>query len=128
MKSLAIRCLATALPLAAATSTITSCIFDVPVEDGFFHTNWGSSEEPFEDLTIEFICDNCIIAKASDAIGSTGTYDPQGDTVFFVGLHLEYADVIVVIEEAHRTNDMLMISWHYSGSPVSYSTRLHRLK
>ena len=128
MKSLAIRCLATALPLAAATSTITSCIFDVPVEDRFFHTNWASSEEPFEDLTIEFICDNCIIAKASDAIGSTGTYDPQGDTVFFVGLHLEYADVIVVIEEAHRTNDMLMISWHYSGSPVSYSTRLHRLK
>ena len=128
MKSLAIRCLATALPLAAATSTITSCIFDVPVEDRFYHTVWTSSEEPFEDLTIEFLCDNCIFAKASDAIGSTGTYDPQGDTVFFVGLHLEYDDILLVIEEAHRTNDMLMISWHYSGSPVSYSTRLHRLK
>ena len=32
----------------------------------------------------------------------------------------------IIIEEAHRTGDLLLVSWHREGSPTSYSTRFIR--
>lgn len=32
----------------------------------------------------------------------------------------------IIIEEAHRTGDILLVSWHREGSPTSYSTRFIR--
>ena len=33
---------------------------------------------------------------------------------------------MLIIEEAHRTDDILLVSWHREGSPTSYSTRFVR--
>ena len=38
----------------------------------------------------------------------------------------EYDCAEVIIEEAHRTGDILLVSWHREGSPTSYSTRFIR--
>ena len=35
-------------------------------------------------------------------------------------------NALVIIEEAHRTGDILLVSWHREGSPTSYSTRFIR--
>ena len=151
MKTRFHRCLAT-FPLMAAALSATSCIYDSPDCDHFFRTLWTSSEAPFENLTIEFLCGGNISAKADNAAGSYGSYQPSGETAWFTGLHLildnsPASDAIaydssqteeqdrtettreglIIIEEAHRTNDILLISWHYSGSSVTHSTRLHRL-
>lgn len=151
MKTRFHRCLAT-FPLMAAALSATSCIYDTPDGDRFFRTLWTSSEAPFENLTIEFLCGGNISAKADNAAGSYGSYQPSGETAWFTGLHLildnsPASDAIaddssqteeqdrtettreglIIIEEAHRTNDILLISWHYSGSSVTHSTRLHRL-
>ena len=151
MKTMLHRCLAS-FPLMAAALSATSCIYDTPVGDRFFRTLWTSSEAPFENLTIEFLCGGNISAKADNAAGSYGSYQPSGETAWFTGLHLildnsPASDAIaddssqteeqdrtettreglIIIEEAHRTNDILLISWHYSGSTVTHSTRLHRL-
>ena len=151
MKTRFHRCLAT-FPLMAAALSATSCIYDTPDGDHFFRTLWTSSEAPFENLTIEFRCGGNISAKADNAAGSYGSYQPSGETAWFTGLHLildnsPASDAIaydssqteeqdrtettreglIIIEEAHRTNDILLISWHYSGSSVTHSTRLHRL-
>ena len=151
MKTRFHRCLAT-FPLMAAALSATSCIYDTPDGDHFFRTLWTSSEAPFENLTIEFLCGGNISAKADNAAGSYGSYQPSGETAWFTGLHLildnsPASDAIaydssqteeqdrtettreglIIIEEAHRTNDILLISWHYSGSSVTHSTRLHRL-
>ena len=32
----------------------------------------------------------------------------------------------IIIEEAHRTGDILLVSWHREGSPTPYSTRFIR--
>lgn len=84
-------------------------------------------------LTIEFLCGSNVRVTATGAVGSYGTYDHHGTTANFSGLHLTYhsgipdtTPAIIVLEEAHRTDDLLLISWHYSGSAISYTTRLLR--
>lgn len=151
MKTMLHRCLAS-FPLMAAALSATSCIYDTPDGDHFFRTLWTSSEAPFENLTIEFLCGGNISAKADNAAGSYGSYQPSGKTAWFTGLHLilensPASDAIaddssqteeqdrtettreglIIIEEAHRTDDLLTIIWHHSGSPTSCSTRLRRL-
>lgn len=153
MKTRFHRCLAT-FPLMAAALSATSCIYDTPDGDHFFRTLWTSSEAPFENLTIEFLCGGNITAKADNAIGSYGSYEPSGTTARFTGLRLilddysEYdssataddasqaegqdglestSEGIIIIEEAYRTDDILLISWHYSDSSTSHSTQMHRL-
>ena len=84
-------------------------------------------------LTIEFLCGGSVSVTAPGAIGSYGTYDTHGTTAYFANLRLSYyidgpdnAPLVIVLEEAHRTDDLLLLSWHYFGSPVSYTTRLVR--
>ena len=153
MKTMLHRCLAS-FPLMAAALSATSCIYDTPDGDHFFRTLWTSSEAPFENLTIEFLCGGNISAKADNAAGSYGSYQPSGETAWFTGLHLilennpEHDTSTtagednpaagpdgsqttgkgrIIIEEAHRTDDLLTIIWHHSGSTASCSTRLRRL-
>ena len=133
----------------AGLLSLTSCIYDAP-NDRFYRTLWVSDEAPFSTdagsiddspaatsdsntfrgLTIEFLCCNSIRIHATGAVGSYGQYDPQGMTAYFTGLNLTYyhngTPIIIVFEEAHRTDDIMLISWHFSGSATSYSTRLVR--
>ncbi|MBE6250695.1 MAG: hypothetical protein E7111_03490 [Bacteroidales bacterium] len=84
-------------------------------------------------LTIEFLCGGTVSVTATGAVGTIGTYDTYGETAYFASLRLNYQSgvrgtdpVVIILEEAHRTDDLLLLSWHYSGSPVSYTTRLVR--
>ena len=103
-------------------------------------------------ITIEFLCGGSISVTATGSAGSYGTYQPYGNTAYFAGLTLTYygdqaaiistyreaeddegtkatyaSDLaILIIEEAHRTDDILLVSWHREGSPTSYSTRFIR--
>ena len=81
-------------------------------------------------LTLEFLCGGSVSVYATGAVGSYGTYDTHGTTAYFTDLRLTYHNndtpTVIIIEEAHRTDDLLLISWHYSGSATSYSTRMVR--
>lgn len=121
------------ITLLAAASASTSCIYDRPAGDYFYRTLWSSAEAPFDGLTLEFLCGGSISAQATNAAGSFGTYQPEGQTAYFTDLHLiidkpkENPSGLIIIEEAHRTNDLLIMYWHYSGSTSTRHTRLHRL-
>lgn len=81
-------------------------------------------------FTLEFLCGGSVCVYATGAVGSYGTYDTHGTTAYFTDLRLTYHNngtpTVIIIEEAHRTDDLLLISWHYSGSAISYSTRMVR--
>ena len=81
-------------------------------------------------LTLEFLCGGSVCVYSTGAVGSYGTYDTHGTTAYFTDLRLTYHNngtpTVIIIEEAHRTDDLLLISWHYSGSATSYSTRMVR--
>ena len=90
-------------------------------------------------LTVEFLCDGNVTVTATGAVGSYGSYDTYGTTAYFAGLELKYYlgdagtggnssgnRIIIVLEEAHRTDDLLLLSWHFAGSSVSYTTRMVR--
>lgn len=139
--------------LIIATFGLTSCIFDSP-GDAFYRTLWLSEEKPFSmgamslssgydttggsssgtsssgNVILEFLCGGNISVRASGSIGSYGTYEPHGTTAYFSNLRLTHYNgntpIVIVLEEAHRTNDLLLISWHYEGSNTSYTTRLVR--
>ena len=117
------------IKLLSVTLLTTSCIFDAP-DDTFYRTLWVCKEPPLEALTIEFLCGSSVSATAPRATGSYGTYDPHGNTVIFANLRLNsYLDstpLVIILEEAHRTDDLLLLNWHYSDSPVSYTSRLIR--
>ena len=118
-----------AVLLAATLILTTSCIYDAP-NDRFYRTLWVCEEAPLESLTVEFLCGGSVSAIAPHAIGSYGTYDTQGNTAYFIDLRLSnYSDSAprtIILEEAHRSNDQLLLCWHYSDSPVSYTTHLVR--
>ena len=81
-------------------------------------------------LTLEFLCGGSVCVYSTGAVGSYGTYDTHGTTAYFTDLRLTYHNngtpTVIIIEEAHRTDDLLLISWHYSDSATSYSTRMVR--
>ena len=81
-------------------------------------------------ITLEFLCGGSVCVYSTGAVGSYGTYDTHGTTAYFTDLRLTYHNngtpTVIIIEEAHRTDDLLLISWHYSGSATSYSTRMVR--
>lgn len=128
-----------------------SCIYDAP-DDRFYRTLWVSEEPPFGDslaamaegntsngsggrLTIEFLCGGTVSVTATGAVGTIGTYDTYGETAYFASLRLNYQSgmrgsdpIVIILEEAHRTDDLMLISWHVSGSETSYTTRLVRQK
>lgn len=119
MRQIIFRCVATA-PLLAAALSITSCIYESPVDDEFYRTLWESSEAPFEELTIEFLCNDSITAQAANAAGSFGTYAHDGLTAYFTGLRLIMNDGTILIREAHRTGNTLTIIWHYDDPGTTY--------
>ena len=129
---------------------LSSCIYDSK-NDNFYRTLWVSKEAPFGEvgqtsdgrITLEFLCGGSISVTATGAAGSYGKYQSYGNTAYFAGLTLTYysdaATIIstysegedndsakIVIEEAHRTDDLLLVSWHRDGSPISYTTRFIR--
>lgn len=106
--------------LLATAFTITSCIYESPVDDEFYRTLWSSSEAPFEEFTLEFLCNGSITAQASNAAGSFGTYEHEGFTAYFTGLRLTMNDSTILIREAHRTGDTLTVIWHFGDSGTSY--------
>ena len=141
------------LPILGMICTLSSCIYDSP-NDRFYRTLWISEESPFNNseavatygledgsdnlsnggrLTLEFLCDGNITVTATGAVGSYGTYDTYGTSAYFASLELSYyingSDtdrIVIILEEAHRTNDLLLLSWHFAGSSVSYTTRMVR--
>ena len=81
-------------------------------------------------LTIEFLCGNSVRASASGYAGSYGTYTFHDNTARFENLslssHINGSPIVIIIEEAHRTDDLLLITWHRSGSETSHSMTLRR--
>ena len=82
------------------------------------------------DFTIEFLCDGIVSIRAKGTAGSYGSYEPQGNTAYFAGLHLTLRTsgfpTTIIIEQATRHNDLLEINWHLSGSSTSHLTTLSR--
>ena len=117
-------------------TSMTSCIYDAP-GDEFYRTLWTGTDNTLGKVTVEFLCGGHICIKSQDAAGSYGVYESDGLAASFEGVSLTYGGAtslerattgpsLVIIEEAHRTDDLLLISWHYSGSATSYSTRMVR--
>lgn len=127
---------------------LSSCIYDSPEGDDFYRTLWTSDEPPLGSITLEFLCEGnvCIISECG--VGSYGKYETFDQTAYFSSLRMKYyinringltdedinhlektpeGLVTIVLEEAHRTDDLLLISWHFADSAISYSTRLVRL-
>ena len=81
-------------------------------------------------LTIEFLCGNSVRASAPGYAGSYGTYTFHDNTARFENLSLSScingSPIVIIIEEAHRTDDLLLITWHLSGSETSHSMTLRR--
>ena len=81
-------------------------------------------------LTIEFLCGNSVRASASGYAGSYGTYTFHDNTARFENLSLSScingSPIVIIIEEAYRTDDLLLITWHRSGSETSHSMTLRR--
>ena len=106
---------------------LESCIYDAPKGDEFYRTLWASFEPPLESVTLEFLCDGFVSIKGKEAIGSYGSYESFDQTAYFSSLYLKYNGLdTIIIEEAHRTDDLLLISWHFAESEISYSSRLVR--
>lgn len=138
------------ISLCAVTAFLsTSCISDAP-GDHFYRTLWTSSDSPLGKITIEFLCGGQISIQSPDAVGSYGTYVSDGHTARFNGLTLMYEsesaaalaesdDIVaisgnvktlqqrILIEEAHRSGDLLTIIWHLEGSSTARTSRLTRL-
>ena len=128
-------------------SLLSSCIFD-SANDKFYRTLWVSEKTAFSEtgqavesaseteagsstsgrITLEFLCGGSIRVTANGAAGTYGTYQSYGNTAHFVGLTLVYLgdSATIIIEEAHRKGDLLLVSWHREGSHTSYSTRFVR--
>jgi hypothetical protein len=124
---------------------VCSCIYDTPKGDIFYRTLWTSGEAPLGPITLEFLCEGNVSITCEGGIGSYGKYETYDQTAYFSSLRPQYYKnnikgleeytiqrispeglVTVVIEEAHRTDDLLLISWHFSESAISYTTRLVR--
>ena len=139
------------LSLMAAAFLCTSCIYDRPAGDNFYRTLWISSESPFEDLTIEFLCGGSISAQAHNAAGSFGTYSPDGSVSVLNNLSVSlrpatapedgasgsagaaYDDVasgtavakaihVTFIEARRLSEDALLLIWETGGSPGNSTT------
>lgn len=127
---------------------LCSCIYDRPKGDEFYRTLWTSEEAPLGPVALEFLCDGHVCITSKNGIGSYGKYETFGQTAYFISLRMQYDMVkleglsedtldtlptnssgrlTIVIEEAHRTDDLLLLSWHFADSGISYSTRLVRL-
>lgn len=78
-------------------------------------------------LTIEFLCGGSISAKADGAIGSFGTYEPDGMTAIFIDLTLQFKGRTIILEEGYKNKDTMTVRWHNEGSLESHTTIMHRL-
>ena len=105
----------------AALFIITSCIFDAP-NDQFYRTRWTTSEAPFEGLIIEFKCDGYISASSEyDSCMLLGRYEPSGNEAYFTDLYVCYDSYTIVIEEAHLSENNMIINWHISDTSADYA-------
>ena len=116
----------------------------------------GSDAEPaLCGITLEFLCGGSVSIKAEGAAGSYGKYEFHGATAYFSNLSLKYGSFnrsagydtgggpgsiagdkestiagdnasTIIIEEAHRNGDTLLLYWHYLGSDISHITNLIR--
>lgn len=97
----------------AALFFTTSCIFDAP-NDQFYRTLWTTSETPLEGLMIEFKCEGYISAGTeTDSCGLLGTYHPNGAMVCFSNLNVYFDTYTIAIDEAHRSDNIMIISWRF---------------
>lgn len=114
--------------------SFTSCVYDA-YGDEFYRTLWVSEEmtagESPAEITLEYLCGNSVCIKADGAAGSYGKYESDGTRSRFRDLSLTYdiggTAVVVIIEEATRNGDRLLLSWHNSKSRVAQFTSMKRL-
>lgn len=125
MKRTILRCLAI-IPIMAAATLSTSCIYDEP-DDRFYRTLWTSEEEPLGKITLEFLCGNQISVLSPDAAGAFGTYESNGSQAWFEGLTLTYDGLLVTLLSARRNGDTLILTWSSDLSTAPSTTSMHRL-
>ena len=103
--------------LIAAAVFTTSCIYEAP-GDRFYRTLWTTSEQPFNGILIEFLCDDMISAHPrSKGIGSYGYYEHDGLTAYVTDLTATYSNFAVEFTEAHKSGDTLSVVWHLTAIP-----------
>ena len=94
------------------------------------HMAFAAGEDGLDMYARAELCGGSVSISASGAIGSYGTYEHHNLTARFQDLSLTYqineSYIRIIIEEAHRSNDLLTINWHLSGSSESHATRLVR--
>ena len=129
-QSLNARMLRTCVVMLTTITLLSGCIFETPKGDKFYRTLWTSDEFPYGQITLEFLCDNYVSIKGDEAIGSYGHYDIASETAVFHSLELMYdrgETIEIIIDEAHRSGDIMQISWHISSSDKLYASTMRRL-
>ena len=103
------------LSMIAAVFFTTSCIYEAP-GDRFYRTLWTTSEEPFEGILIEFLCEEMISAQhPGRGIGSYGYYEHDGRIAYFTDLTATYNNFSVQFTEAYKSGDTLTVVWHLTN-------------
>ena len=109
------------------SSLFSACIYDGPRNDRFYRTLWSSEEEPFDKLTLEFMCDGYVLVSSQGAVGSYGDYQADGNCAHFRSLRLTFdRSTSIIIEDGYRCDDSLMIRWHFADSNDSRLTMMTR--
>ena len=70
--------------------------------------------------------DNSLRDGLDDGLGDGLDYGSNDDSDDETKSQYYAYSAQIIIEEAHRTGDILLVSWHREGSPTSYSTRFVR--
>lgn len=95
-----------------AAFILASCIYEAP-GDRFYRTLWESDPDtPFGTITMEFLCGNKISVGSPDATGSFGSYESEGNDAFFSGLTLTNDTTSIILSDATRNGDTLILEWH----------------
>lgn len=98
------------LLIAAMCISLSSCIYDAP-GDKFYRTLWTSDEETFGQMTLDFLCDGNVCAKAENAdLDDYGTYQSDGITATFKDLSLPIGNQTILLLQAHKNGDHLTLT------------------
>lgn len=120
-------CLSLILPLAAALTICTSCIYDAP-GDRFYRTLWTTTDaDPLGPVTLEFLCGDQVSVTSPSALGSLGYYECDGTRAWFTDLTLTNGPEAIKLTEAERNGDILHLTWTDKAGNTLNTSTLHRL-
>ena len=104
-----------------------SCIYE-NAGDPYYRTLWMCDDPEFGIISVDFLCDNMMAVKASNAeFDDYGYYSTDGKAAYFDDLSIIVADMTAVFVEAHRNGDELQLVWLSEKDSRSVTMNLRRL-